>query len=118
MRHRGNILVLVAGIGLAASYSIDGASADARRGQALAEEWCSSCHAVAPNAARNPAAPAFAEIAAEPLQPNTASACSCGRRTRPCRTLYLSRTKSMTSLAISALSGVTGKPEPPRSAAM
>ena len=66
MRHRGNILVLVAGIGLTASYSIDGASADARRGQALAEEWCSSCHAVAPNAARNPAAPAFAEIAAEP----------------------------------------------------
>jgi mono/diheme cytochrome c family protein len=43
------------------------ANADARRGRVLAERWCSQCHAVSLNdAAGDPAAPDFAEIAKEP----------------------------------------------------
>lgn len=43
------------------------AKADAARGQALSQQWCSQCHAVRPaEASANPKAPAFAAIAAEP----------------------------------------------------
>lgn len=55
------LMVWVVGLGL------EEARADARRGRALAERWCSECHAVAPGApARDPAAPDFPAIAAEP----------------------------------------------------
>jgi mono/diheme cytochrome c family protein len=43
------------------------AQADARRGRVLAGQWCSECHAIAPNdAAGDPAAPDFTDIAKEP----------------------------------------------------
>jgi mono/diheme cytochrome c family protein len=43
------------------------AKADAARGQALSQQWCSQCHAVRPaEASVNPKAPAFAAIATEP----------------------------------------------------
>lgn len=39
------------------------AAADAERGAALAERWCSSCHVVAANAPGGDAGPAFASVA-------------------------------------------------------
>lgn len=41
---------------------------DAASGRRLAQQWCAECHAIAPNPPRgpNPAAPAFAELAADP----------------------------------------------------
>jgi mono/diheme cytochrome c family protein len=48
-------------------FGLGEAKADARRGRVFAEQWCSECHAVAPNdAAGDPAAPDFPEIAEEP----------------------------------------------------
>jgi mono/diheme cytochrome c family protein len=46
---------------------VNSAKADAARGLALAEQWCSQCHGVRPNeASANPKAPTFPAIAAEP----------------------------------------------------
>jgi cytochrome c len=60
------VLALAAGI-LGFGLGIREAHPDARRGRALAERWCSECHEVAPGApARDPAAPDFPAIAAEP----------------------------------------------------
>ena len=43
------------------------AHADAPRGRALAEQWCSQCHGVRPNqSSANADAPSFSAIAAEP----------------------------------------------------
>ena len=43
------------------------ARADAVRGQALSQQWCSQCHGVRPaEASVNPKAPAFVAIATEP----------------------------------------------------
>ncbi len=43
------------------------AKADAARGQALSQQWCSQCHGVRPaEASANPKAPAFGAIATEP----------------------------------------------------
>ena len=43
------------------------AEAAAPRGQNLAQSWCSQCHAVKPDqSSPNPAAPRFADVAAEP----------------------------------------------------
>jgi mono/diheme cytochrome c family protein len=47
-------------------FGLGEAKADARRGRVLAEQWCSQCHAVAPNEATgDPAAPDFPDIAQE-----------------------------------------------------
>jgi mono/diheme cytochrome c family protein len=44
-----------------------GAWAATASGEALAQSWCSQCHAVKPNqASPNPAAPRFPDLAAEP----------------------------------------------------
>lgn len=52
---------------LAASAAVCEARADAARGLALAERWCSECHGVRPNqASRTAKIPTFPEIAAEP----------------------------------------------------
>lgn len=43
------------------------AQAAAARGEALAQSWCSQCHAVkADQSSPNPAAPRFSDVAAEP----------------------------------------------------
>ena len=53
-------------IAFAAIFGFGNAMADVRRGRALAEQWCSECHSVAPNEpAGNPAVPDFAAIARE-----------------------------------------------------
>jgi cytochrome c len=58
------LLVVIAS---AAIFGFGDANADVRRGRALAEQWCSECHSVAPNeVAGNSAAPDFADIAREP----------------------------------------------------
>jgi mono/diheme cytochrome c family protein len=41
--------------------------AEAAKGETLSQSWCSQCHAVKPNqSSTNPAAPRFADLAAEP----------------------------------------------------
>lgn len=51
-------------------YSALAAASDARaaaRGEALAQSWCSRCHALKPDqSSANPAAPKFSDVAAEP----------------------------------------------------
>ena len=43
------------------------AQAAAARGEALAQSWCSQCHALKPDqSSANPAAPRFSDVAAEP----------------------------------------------------
>ena len=59
-------VALLAVIASAAIFGFGDAKADARKGRALAQQWCSECHSVAPNeAAGNPAAPDFVDIARE-----------------------------------------------------
>jgi cytochrome c len=69
MRRTNSRIAVVGSIVLALVFPtlISGtAMADLRRGRALAEQWCSRCHAVAPNeAARDPDAPDFADVSAE-----------------------------------------------------
>jgi cytochrome c len=58
------VLVIALLIGLVGSGN---ARADVARGAALAEQWCSQCHGIRPNApSANPKAPNFSAIAAEP----------------------------------------------------
>jgi mono/diheme cytochrome c family protein len=67
MIKRRTICSLVASVALVAFSASWPAQADARKGRALAEQWCSECHAIAPNdPTGNPAAPDFADIAKEP----------------------------------------------------
>jgi mono/diheme cytochrome c family protein len=67
MRNRGSTPRFLAVIVLAVIFGVGGAKADTHRGKALAKQWCSGCHSVAPNEpAGDPAAPDFAEVAAEP----------------------------------------------------
>src|SRR3954447_4209195 len=67
MKDRGIILSFMGLIALVPGFGFRDAWADARRGRALAEQWCAECHAVAPNkTAGDPAAPDFADVAAEP----------------------------------------------------
>ncbi len=67
MRHSIVGPILFSAIAAIVGFGLGEAKADARRGRALAEQWCSQCHAVAPNeAAGDPAAPDFPEIAQEP----------------------------------------------------
>ena len=64
---RRAICSLALGCVLAASAVTGEARADAARGLALAEQWCSQCHGVRPNAASlTQAIPSFPQIAAEP----------------------------------------------------
>jgi mono/diheme cytochrome c family protein len=64
---RPGVCALVAMVAVFAVFAFGDANADVRRGRALAERWCAECHAVAPNdAAGDPAAPDFADIAKEP----------------------------------------------------
>jgi mono/diheme cytochrome c family protein len=57
------VLVIILSIGVS---DVGDASAATVRGQTLSERWCSQCHAVKPNqASANPAAPKFADLAAE-----------------------------------------------------
>jgi mono/diheme cytochrome c family protein len=59
------LLLLATTVGIV-GFRVAETNADVRRGRALAEKWCSDCHAVAPNeAAGDPAAPDFTDIAAE-----------------------------------------------------
>jgi mono/diheme cytochrome c family protein len=59
---------VVAIIALCSGFAAaDDASAATPRGEALAQSWCSQCHAVKPNqSSANPAAPKFSDLAAEP----------------------------------------------------
>jgi mono/diheme cytochrome c family protein len=67
MRNSKVVFGLLVSIALTLIAESEIAKADARRGRALAEQWCSQCHAVSPNQpAGDPAAPDFADIAAEP----------------------------------------------------
>lgn len=67
MIRRTSVLPVVAVVAAPVLLTPSDASADARRGRDLAEQWCAECHAVAPkDAAGDPAAPDFAEIAQEP----------------------------------------------------
>ena len=67
MTRRPGICAVIAGVALTAVFASGAAQADARRGRALAEQRCSECHAIAPDeAAGDPAAPDFADIAKEP----------------------------------------------------
>jgi mono/diheme cytochrome c family protein len=67
MRNSKVVFGLLLSIALTLIAESEIAKADARRGRALAEQWCSQCHAVSSNqAAGDPAAPDFADIAAEP----------------------------------------------------
>jgi mono/diheme cytochrome c family protein len=62
IRGLGSVLILAAAVA-----TIGEARADAGRGAALAERWCSQCHGVRPNeASAEPKTPSFSEIAAEP----------------------------------------------------
>src|SRR4051794_11664731 len=63
-----NRIGATAGIVLVAAIAgTSQAKADAARGRALAEQWCSQCHYVRPNASSlMPEIPSFSEIAAEP----------------------------------------------------
>jgi cytochrome c len=67
MMRKASGLLLLALIAATGMLRVQDASADARRGRALAEQWCAEYHAVAPNeAAGDPAAPDFVDIANEP----------------------------------------------------
>jgi mono/diheme cytochrome c family protein len=67
MRNSKGAFGLLVSIALTLIAESEIAKADARRGRALAEQWCSECHAIAPNdPTGNPAAPDFADIAKEP----------------------------------------------------
>lgn len=67
MRNPNLVFSLLVSMALVLIAESEIAKADARRGRALTEQWCSQCHAVSPNqAAGDPAAPDFADIAAEP----------------------------------------------------
>ena len=58
------VLIVAATLALAGR---ERAKADAARGQALSQQWCSQCHGVGPaEASVNAKAPAFVAIAAEP----------------------------------------------------
>ncbi len=47
--------------------AVGDASAATPRGEALAQSWCSQCHAIKPNqSSANPASPRFVDLAAEP----------------------------------------------------
>jgi mono/diheme cytochrome c family protein len=67
MRNSKVVFGLLVSIALTLIAESEIAMADARRGRVLTEQWCSQCHAVSPNQATgDPAAPDFADIAAEP----------------------------------------------------
>ena len=52
----------------ASTFQIAAAYGDVARGRALAQQWCSECHSVAPNRlSGNSAAPSFKAVAAETL---------------------------------------------------
>jgi mono/diheme cytochrome c family protein len=61
------IMRLVIALSLIAGFAVSGARADARRGEAFTQQWCSVCHATRPGlASPRPGAPRFSDIAAEP----------------------------------------------------
>jgi cytochrome c len=66
-RKRCSPLILLSLVMAVVAFGSGDAKADARRGRALAERWCSECHEVASGEpAGDPAAPDFPAIAAEP----------------------------------------------------
>jgi mono/diheme cytochrome c family protein len=58
---------LVIALALIAGYAASSAMADARKGEAFAQQWCSVCHAMRPDqASPRPGVPRFSDIAADP----------------------------------------------------
>ncbi len=58
---------LLGSVFIVACYVAGQATAAPSRGETLAQQWCSQCHAIKPGEqSANPKAPAFAAIAAEP----------------------------------------------------
>jgi hypothetical protein len=67
------ILRLVIALSLIAAFAVSGARADARRGEAFAQQWCSVCRATRPGlTSPRPKSPRFPDIAADP---STTDAC-------------------------------------------
>ncbi len=61
------ICTLLTIAGLLMVMAVNGAKADATRGQALSEQWCAQCHGVRPGmSSSNAKAPTFSAIALEP----------------------------------------------------
>src|SRR5579864_1757718 len=65
------IVRLVIALSLIATFAVSSANADARRGEAFAQQWCSVCHAMRlDQATPRPGVPRFSEIAADPSTTN------------------------------------------------
>lgn len=60
--------MIAAMIVMAVTSPVAANAADADRGRAIAQQWCASCHIVAPGQAGADSAPAFASIANDPAR--------------------------------------------------